>query len=106
MVRTQTDFMGLISTGDKYAVLSRGTWALGGHSWLGKQLWVWKDRIDRKWMHMYSKAALPGMAAAAAAPSAVAVVAGKAALDAIAHVSMRCGGCGAKVGLAEKAASQ
>ena len=94
----QKDFMGLISTGDKCAVLSRGTWALGGHSWLGRQLWVWKDQIDRKWMHMYSADAIPDMAAAAPAPSAVAVVAGGAALDAIAHVAMRCGGCGAKVG--------
>ena len=44
----QKAFLGLISTGDKYAVLS---WR--GFASESKTLWTIKDYIDRKWMRKY-----------------------------------------------------
>ena len=90
----QTEFLGIIGTGEPHeCVASRGTLGIEG-PWL----WELKDWIDRTWMAGYTTR-LPQMgggAVAAALP--VAVAAGPAALAALAHASMRCGGCGAKVG--------
>lgn len=61
--------------------------------------WLWdlKDWIDRAFMAMYSHQ-LPTMASEEAPQSRVARAAGSEALEALSHTSMRCGGCGAKVG--------
>jgi selenide, water dikinase len=88
--RPQRRFLSLISTGDQYAVASRGSVAFEG-AWV----WKWKDWIDRRFMQTYS--ALPEMAR----PAPAYVPHGLADEEAIAMMTetgMRCGGCGAKVG--------
>ena len=88
--RPQTRFLGLISTGDRYAVASRGDWSVKG-----RWVWRWKDWIDVRFMRKFNE--LPEMAedAAAALPSGLA---DEQALREISALAMRCGGCGAKVG--------
>lgn len=85
--RPQQQFLSLISTGDRYAVASRGRWAAEGTA-----LWRLKDTIDRRWMRLYQK--LPAMTPMETAPQATAADP----LAVLAQVPMRCGGCGAKVG--------
>ncbi|HVR66757.1 MAG TPA: selenide, water dikinase SelD [Verrucomicrobiae bacterium] len=77
--RPQRHHLALISTGNKYAVASRGRWSAEG-------AWVWrlKDYIDRRWMRMYQQL---GSMAAMPAPR-----------NGMADAEMRCGGCGAKIG--------
>ncbi len=79
--RPQRRHLALISTGDKYAIASRGRWNAEGAF-----IWRVKDHIDRRWMRMYqdldgmTRMGAPRIGNGAAAPE------------------MRCGGCGAKVG--------
>jgi selenide,water dikinase len=79
--RPQRHHLALISTGDKYAIASRGRWNAEG-----RLVWRLKNAIDRRWMRMYqdldAMAPMPAPVGGGAAPE------------------MRCGGCGAKVGSA------
>ncbi len=86
----QKKFLGLISTGDKYAIASRGNWSLEG-AWL----WKVKDWIDRRFMENFN--ALPEMPQETA-PQFNKAMADKQTLHEISAIAMRCGGCGAKVG--------
>lgn len=88
--RPQRRFLGLISTGDRYAVASRGGWSLEG-GWL----WILKDRIDRRFMQRFNR--LPEMTVDAA-PAVAPGVADELAIKELSALAMRCGGCGAKVG--------
>ena len=88
--RPQSRFLSLISTGDKYAVASRGGWSLKG-----KTIWTWKDWIDQRFMDKFND--LPDMDE----EDETDLPAGLANQDVIKEISaiaMRCGGCGAKVG--------
>lgn len=87
----QKKWLALISTGDKYAVASRGDRQLEG-----PQVWRWKDWIDRRFMRKFTD--LPPMEEASALPDTAAAQNPEEASQAISAVAMRCGGCGAKVG--------
>ncbi len=45
----QEKYLGLIGTGNKRAIASRGTWM-----WESALLWYWKDWIDRQFMQQFS----------------------------------------------------
>lgn len=95
----QKAFLGLISTGDKCAVLS---WR--GFASESKALWTFKDYIDRKWMRKYKE--LPEMDDPTdtrrwnkkSPPPRSIAAAGPGAEEVLQHATMRCGGCGSKVG--------
>ncbi len=110
----QRHWLALISTGNRYAVASRGPWGFGG-DWV----WRWKDRIDRQFMRRFTE--LPDMATQAPgtnlqtamrsmgqllkdiqaqgkAPTTRLSLTSEESLQAISAIAMRCGGCGAKVG--------
>ncbi len=87
--KPQRRFLSLISTGNRYAIASRGRWSAEGQ-WV----WRWKDRIDQRFMHRFTPDGamrpepdrrLPVSFAALMPKSAVAD-------------GMRCGGCGGKLG--------
>ena len=88
--RPQSKFLSLISTGDKYAVASRGAWSVHGSS-----IWRWKNWIDQRFMQKFHH--LPEMDET----SEIKIPSGVADAEIIKEISaiaMRCGGCGAKVG--------
>ena len=92
--RPQRRFLKLVSTGDRYAVASRGPWSAEG-AWV----WRWKDWIDSRFMEKYQvlpemeftdkRAEIPALLRD---PAVEGPVIGDAAGE-----DMRCGGCGAKV---------
>ena len=86
----QRRFLSLVSTGDKYAIASRGAWALEGRG-----MWRLKDWIDRRFMRKYND--LPDMAVEDKSTFAPGL-ADEAAIKELSAIAMRCGGCGAKVG--------
>ena len=91
--RPQSSWLALISTGDKFAVASRGALGVWG-SWV----WRWNDHIDRGFMRKFAEFPdMPGQAEAGGLTSHLALTADES-LQAISAIAMRCGGCGAKVG--------
>ena len=88
----QRHWLSLISTGDCYAVASRGRWALAG-GWL----WPCKDWIDRRFMARFQQ--LPAMPEAHL-PTLPGDLQREAERSIGPNTVMRCGGCGAKVGSA------
>ena len=92
--RPQRAFLSLISTGDRYAVASRGGWALEG-----RWVWRWKDWIDRRFMKRFSDLPNPNMdTGGIASRSDLSRLAEPSVVEALSSVAMRCGGCGSKVG--------
>lgn len=78
----QKQFLILVGTGEEEAIASRGRFGFGPHP----LLWRWKDKIDREFMERFSN--LQPMSE----PKQVKAIASN---D---KPSMRCAGCGAKVG--------
>ena len=79
--RPQKRHLALISTGERYAIASRGPFKIEG-AWV----WDWKDWIDRRWMRMYQNTDAMRARMRSAPP------------DESVLEEMRCGGCAAKVG--------
>jgi selenide,water dikinase len=88
--RAQKNFLGLISTGNRYAIASRGSWSYES-SWL----WKLKDWIDVQFMRKFNE--LPEMDDDER-PELAAGIADADAIRELSTIAMRCGGCGAKVG--------
>jgi selenide, water dikinase len=89
--KPQNKFLSLISTGDKYAVASWGDRAMEGE-WV----WRWKDWIDRRFMTKFND--LPEMQPEAETFGDDAVLISDEERNSLGDLTMRCGGCGAKVG--------
>jgi selenide, water dikinase len=88
--RAQRHFLGLISTGNQYAVASRGNW-----SYESAWLWKVKDWIDRRFMQKFNQ--LPQMKVDHQ-PHLAEGITDADTLKILSTQPMRCGGCGAKVG--------
>eukprot|EP00397_Hematodinium_sp_SG-2012_P004794 GEMP01004808.1.p1 GENE.GEMP01004808.1~~GEMP01004808.1.p1 ORF type:complete len:896 (+),score=234.90 GEMP01004808.1:97-2784(+) len=88
----QTEFLGLINMGDGQGIASRGPLCVPASEWLFEL----KDWIDRKWMYNYRKEGLPVMESDVIVPGMV--KGNQEALDMLQASTMRCGGCGSKVG--------
>jgi selenide,water dikinase len=91
--RPQTRWLALITTGDRYAVGSRG--ALG---FAGRWVWRWKDHIDRQFMRRFGTFTPRSMTVPVSAAAPSLALSSEESLQAISALAMRCGGCGAKVG--------
>ena len=87
--RPQRQFLTLISTGNQYAVASRGGWSNEG-DWV----WRWKNWIDERFMRRYRE--LPEMEERPEQPIPPQLQSAE--LAELTDDPMRCGGCGAKVG--------
>jgi selenide,water dikinase len=92
----QEYFLGIIGTGNDYAIASKGPVGIEG-----SYLWKLKDKIDRVWMKGYQE--LPDMDKLMSNKSeSSAIVAnesvGEDTIKLLSKSKMRCGGCGSKVG--------
>ena len=97
----QEQFLGIIGTGNGYAVSSKGPVAIEG-----EHQWILKDEIDREWMSGYQE--LPDKSNMEISvdmilqneknlQKVVDSVSDKVG-DILSHSKMRCGGCGSKIG--------
>ena len=91
--RPQAQYLSLIGTGDGEAIAARGSFG-----WQSPLLWRWKDWIDRAFMQRFSD--LPQMEESSQQPATSSQQ--ERAVDSLLPVqkaqTMRCAGCGAKVG--------
>ena len=87
----QRRFLSLVSTGDQYAVASRGRWALEG-----RWVWKWKNAIDQRFVRNFSD--LPEMSTGDAIGTHFSELAAPEVVRELSASAMRCGGCGSKVG--------
>lgn len=93
----QEQFLGIIGTGNRYAIASKG-----GFGVEGEYLWKLKDRIDKTWIAGYQQ--LPSMEEMLKnklnnRPLEVnGLSESKDVITRLSTVQMRCGGCGSKIG--------
>ena len=85
----QRKFLSLISTGNRRAVASRGSWSLEG-----RWVWHWKDWIDRRFMARFNGLSEIRVEPATSPPKATS----KRRAAPTADRPMRCRGCGSKLG--------
>ena len=91
--RPQRHFLSLVSTGDRYAVASRGRWSCEG-AWV----WRWKDWIDRRFMYRFNRLPEMDTDSRRADDAELRGLAPPAVVRELSTAAMRCGGCGSKVG--------
>jgi len=91
--RPQRRWLALISTGDRYAVASRGALSFAG-SWV----WRWKDWIDRRFMRRFGEFPTMDDNNPLTGNTSTLALSAEESLQAASLLAMRCGGCGAKVG--------
>ena len=90
----QTQFLGIIGAGDHYAIASRGPLAIES-----AQMWTLKDYIDNTWMDGYRgnlSAMIGGMQSSNMSITNLEI--SEEARRTLDSASMRCGGCGSKIG--------
>ena len=87
----QKKFLSLISTGDRRAVASRGSWSLEG-----RWVWRWKDWLDRQFMERFNGLSEIHVEPAASRRRGTSERPESPATDRL----MRCRGCGSKLGAA------
>ena len=88
--KPQKTTLALISSGNQYAIATKGRLVFEG-----KLLWRLKDWIDNRWVKKYTE--LPEMKISSG-PILDKRLADKETIKEISAIAMRCGGCGAKVG--------
>jgi selenide,water dikinase len=103
--RPQRHWLALISTGNRYAVASRG-----GLGFAGVWVWRWKDQIDRQFMRRFTQFApmqgspslldklVQTWRAHGNKANGMLHLSAEESAQALSAIAMRCGGCGAKVG--------
>ncbi len=84
--RPQREYLSIVSTGRRHAIAARNGLTVGG-----RWVWTWKDRIDRRFIRAYTE--LPRMDEADGGDGSV-----RHGSPVGLGPSMRCGGCGSKVG--------
>ncbi|MBC7918572.1 MAG: selenide, water dikinase SelD [Rhodoferax sp.] len=91
----QKKWLAIISTGDRYAVASRG-----GFGFWGAWVWRWKDHIDRRFMDSFStfSAVQDVVPAGPSAETWPLALTQEEVRESSSAMDMRCGGCAAKVG--------
>ena len=89
--KPQSDFLSLLACGEQTALAHRPYWP----DLQGEWVWRWKDRIDRRFMGMFSVLTPLTMDTAEAVNP---IISGDETPKDISTIAMRCGGCGAKVG--------
>jgi selenide,water dikinase len=86
--KPQKHFLSLISTGDQFAIASKGKGIVKG-----KWVWRWKDQIDRRFMKRYQ--ALPEMSPGPRLDQPAPLTGTH---SDVSYEKIRCMGCGSKVG--------
>ncbi len=90
--RPQSRWLALISTGDRFAVASRGHFSAAG-----RWVWHWKNLIDQRFMRQFS--AMQPMPPANLQHDSIPIkLEADEAAEVMSAKAMRCGGCGAKMG--------
>jgi len=90
----QQNFLSLLACGDQYALGYRRFWPDLAGAWV----WRWKDRIDRRFMAMFSELNDKSIMMNNPDDAIDSAISGDETPKDLSVLAMRCGGCGAKVG--------